>query len=118
MITSIVIPNIPNSFTADAIANVLWENNLCRVSRILLVPSSIKDVNIAYIGVEQWCEFIVPTLLQNKPVYIGFDNWTLINAENFIADETEITDNIKITSYSEKYFEKISQALFILSSIN
>lgn len=122
MINKLVIPRISHKFNADAIASRLWDYNLCKVSRILLVPYSDKNENIAYIEVEHWLDYayiIVPLLENHKPVYVGFDQWELLDSSHFLSDlDTNITAPIKVTLYSEKYFENISQSLFTLASIN
>lgn len=121
MVKTLVIPRISNKFNANVIANTLWEFNICKVSRVLLVPSSDKDENIAYIGVEKWldcAEFIVSLLETNRPVHIGFDNWTVLNAYNFVSDSDNAVGPIKVTIYSDNYFKNISQALFMIASIN
>lgn len=122
MMNKLVIPCISNKFSADAIATRLWDYNLCKVSRILLVPSSSINENTAYIEVEYWLDYsyiIIPLLENNRPVYIGFDQWELLDSSHFVSDlHTNLTIPIKVTIYTEKYFENKSQSLFALSSIN
>ena len=121
MVNTLVIPRISNKFNSDAIANTLWEFNICKVSRILLVPSSDNDENIAYIGVEQWldcADFIVSLLENNRPVHIGFDNWTVLDASTFVSDSDKEVGPIKVTIYSDNYFKNITQALFMIASIS
>jgi hypothetical protein len=118
---TIVIPRISSQINEDMIANTLWENNICKVSRILLVPSFTKDINIAYIGIDKWLpcsEYIVSSLKNNKKIYIGYNNWELVWSENFLEVDVNLKSPIKVTTYSEKYFENISQVLFMIAGIN
>jgi len=121
MFNTIVIPRISSEFNEDMIANILWEQNICKVKRILLVPSFTKDINVAYIGIEQWLPgslCIVSSLKNNIKVSVGCYDWSLQCAENFLENDTNLDSKIKVKIYSQKYFENISQASFWISGIN
>jgi len=58
-ITTVMIPNIEDKYTAEYIANVLWNNNIAKVSKITITPAYLKEGNVynnAYILIQQWCE--------------------------------------------------------------
>lgn len=121
MFNIIVIPRISSEFNEDMIANILWEQNICKVKRILLVPSFTKDINVAYIGIEQWLPgslCIVSALKNNIKVSVGCYDWSLKCAENFLENDTNLDSKIKVKIYSEKYFENMVQASFWISGIN
>jgi hypothetical protein len=57
-IKSITIPAVELKYTAEYIAHILWSHNIAQANLITMVPYLRDDMvyNIAYIGIEFWCD--------------------------------------------------------------
>ena len=57
-IKSITIPAVEIKYSAEYIANTLWDNNIAQANLITMIPylRENKVYNIAYIGIEFWCD--------------------------------------------------------------
>lgn len=111
-IKSIIISFIDSDITSEYIANVLWRQNIAKVSKILLIPY-LKNANvlqIAYVDIALWCDseaaynFVQRLKNPTKEARIIHkdDEWWLVEA-NWESTEYKINETYG-TSFDTGYF--------------
>lgn len=139
---SLLIPIVPINYTAQDLANILWEHNIAQVSSIYLipVPYDIK-FNSAYIIISNYEDNLNPIInsvlekIESFIIEIGDDNLMLLNHEQrenplretnypeYIKSEAELMlendDSTRyLTTFPESYFENRPRASLTISSLN
>lgn len=113
-ITNLFIPCIETKYSAEYIANTLWNQKLAQVSSIVLVPIVISDFTYqkAYIKIARWYDSEIAynfinrlnkQSIETRIVHQDDDWWPIETIKSNIIFNSEY-DNI--TTFDEKYFVK------------
>ena len=113
-VNSLMIANVESQYTAEYIANVLWNQSLAKASSITLIPylKETEILQMAYIEIDHWCDTEVAyNFLQRLKVPEGesrlvhlADKWwpVHINSHN----NGRLLVGIYTTTFSDSYFTK------------
>lgn len=112
--TSLFIPCIEAQYSAEYIANTLWNQKLAQVSAIVLVPIVISDFTYqkAYIKIAHWYDSEIAynfinrlnkQSIETRIVHRDDDWWPVEMLKSNIIFDSEY-DNI--TTFNQEYFVK------------
>ena len=112
--TSLFIPCIEAQYSAEYIANTLWNQKVAQISAIVLVPIVVSDFTYqkAYIKIASWCDSEIAynfinrlnnQSIETRIVHQDDDWWPVEILKSNIIFNSEY-DNI--TTFDEKYFVK------------
>jgi hypothetical protein len=112
--TSLFIPCIESKYSAEYIANTLWNQKLAQVSSIVLVPIVISDFTYqkAYIKIERWYDSEIAynfinrlnkQSIETRIVHRDDDWWPVEMLKSNIIFDSHY-DNI--TTFNQEYFVK------------
>ena len=140
---TLAIPVISRKYSAEDLANILWDSNIAQVSSIYLCPLPYCTMsNSAFIIISDYeknLHPIVNSLLEEKEfmtIQLGDENVALsihIDKKNplretneppmpfkteseLLAEQEEV--NKCLTSFHESYFENRPKASFVVSGLN
>ena len=113
-ITNLFIPCIETKYSAEYIANTLWNQKVAQISAIVLVPIVVSDFTYqkAYIKIASWCDSEIAynfinrlnkKSIETRIVHQDDDWWPVEILKSNIVFNSEY-DNI--TTFDEKYFVK------------
>lgn len=113
---NLMIQCIESTYTAEYIANVLWNQHIARVSNITLIPylKNTEIYNLAYISVDEWCEsetaynFVQRIYSSNKEARLVHqdDDWWPVELNTHNNGNIVVGDYT--TSFNKDYFFKKS----------
>jgi hypothetical protein len=111
---TLFIHRIESKYSAEYIANTLWNQNLAQVSSIVLVPIVSSDFTYqrAYIKIENWCDsetaynFIrrLNNITIETRIVHADDNWWPVQQLNFNINFNPIYDDV--VTFEPEYFAK------------
>lgn len=113
-IHSIIISRILPKYTAEYIANVLWDQNISQVKSITLLPylQGSRAYQTAYVSIESWtdCEiaynFIQRLKDTSKETRIVYDNDYWWPVRTYTRNTRDIRLGPYTTTFPERYFFK------------
>jgi len=143
-IQTVIINDVELQITSEYIANVLWEQNIAKVSTITLIPILKNSfvVQIAYIEVAEWCDteaaYNFVQRLKNpdretRLVHNGNEEWWLVKLSNsslstliaetystsfptdfFVREVKQEPEYIEEPVYTEEDFQHMDECLLLM----